>query len=77
MWGHYGDGGEWWMWILGSAMMLAFWGGLFGVFYTLTRRPGPESLPLDDSAEHILARRLAAGEIDEAAHERVLQRLRR
>ncbi len=77
MLGHYGDGGEWWMWIVGSAMMLVFWGGLFGVFYMLTRRSGPDSPPPGDPPERILGRRLAAGEIDEAEYERVLQRLRR
>ncbi len=77
MWGHYGGGGEWWMWILGAAMMLAFWGGLFGVFYTLTRRPGPDSLPLYDPPERVLDRRLAAGEIDEAEYEHVIRRLQR
>lgn len=52
-------------------------GGLFGVFYTLTRRPGPDSLPLYDPPERVLDRRLAAGEIDEAEYEHVIRRLQR
>ena len=66
MWYGYGDG---WMWVLGTVMMVLFWGGIVVLAVWALRsfsggpRGGQEG-PVD-----ILKRRLASGEITEAEYE--------
>ncbi len=62
MMGYYGSGMPGWMWIVDALITLLFWGGLAVlIVYALrafgSRRDGRES------ADEILKRRLAAGQI--------------
>jgi putative membrane protein len=72
---YYGPGAAGWMWLVGSLMMLLFWGGLFAVVVWVTRAlirgRSTEELP-----DEILKRRLAAGQITPEEYEqtsRILQ----
>ena len=61
---YYGPGMPAWMWLVGVVMTLLFWGGLAALIVWAVRafarpRAGGES------AEEILKRRLAAGQISQ------------
>ena len=76
-WNNGMDGGSWW-WIPMTIMMVVFWGGLIWLVVTLVRRPnyslhaGPPGFisqqtapsPTAQTAQEILAERLARGEIE-------------
>jgi len=69
MMGYYGYGMSPWMWAVGMLVMLVFWGGLaalivYGIRAFSRSRNAPES------AEEILRRRLAAGQISPEDYER-------
>jgi putative membrane protein len=73
MW-YYGSGIAGWMWVLGTLMMLLFWGGLAVLVVwtvsTFTHRQGA-----GESAEEILKRRLAAGQISPDEYEKTRRTL--
>ncbi|MFZ9630356.1 MAG: SHOCT domain-containing protein [Ilumatobacteraceae bacterium] len=76
-----------WLWLLGMAMMVVFWGGLIWAVISLVRR-GSGGAPVAGqptavapptsrvSAEEILAERLARGEIDPDEYRVRLEALR-
>lgn len=69
--------GNWsgWSWVLMTIGMAAFWGLI--VWAILASARSNRSLPAStDSAEQILARRLASGEIDADEYEHLLEVLR-
>ena len=69
MMGMYGFGIPGWMMLINGLITLLFWGGLIGLaVWGLTRFTGTRRH--DDSAEEILKRRLAAGEISQEEYER-------
>ena len=68
------DGWGWGGWFLGSLMMIAVWAVIIWAFLTYVR--GAERRPPAGDAEDVLARRLAAGEIDEAEYRRTLETVR-
>ena len=68
-----GMGGGFWGWFLMLTMMIAFWGGIIWVAVTLVRRPNRTSQSaapastdavIRQTAQEILAGRLARGEIE-------------
>jgi putative membrane protein len=67
------DGWGWGGWVLGSLVMVAFWVVATWAFLTYVRAARP---PPAGDAEEVLARRLAAGEIDETEYRRKLETLR-
>ena len=67
------DGWGWGGWFLGS-LMIGFWAVIVWVFLPYVR--GAERRPPAGDAEDVLARRLAAGDIDEAEYRRTLETLR-
>jgi putative membrane protein len=70
----YGMSGSWWLY--GGLMMLLFWGALAGLIVWLVRRfSGPSIGP--DSAQEVLKRRFAAGEISSEDYERTRHALMR
>lgn len=72
-WGWHG--GEWWMMGIG----LIFWLVLLGLaVWLIVRATGRERAePPSGTAEEVLRRRFAAGEIDDEEYERRLEVLRR
>jgi len=72
-WGwHYGD---WWMMGIGMLFWIAV---LAVVVWLIVRTTGPRAAePRGDSAEEVLRRRFAAGEIDAEEYDRRLELLRR
>ena len=79
-----GMGGGFWGWFLMLTMMIAFWGGLIWFAVTLVRRPnhtsptaGPASTNavIRQTAQEILAGRLARGEIESDEYRQRLQAL--
>lgn len=73
MW-YYGPGAATWMMVVGMVVMLVFWGGLAALVVwavsELVRRRGH-----DESANEILKRRLAAGQISPEDYERTRRTL--
>ena len=86
---NYGDwdngmGGGFWGWFLMLTMMFAFWGGLIWVVVKFVRRPNhtpnaaaPASTDavIRQTAQEILAGRLARGEIESEEYRQRLQDL--
>ncbi|HKF75621.1 MAG TPA: hypothetical protein VKF59_05720 [Candidatus Dormibacteraeota bacterium] len=74
MW-YFGSGMSAWTWIVGTLTMLLFWGGLAVLVVwavsAVTGRRGAE-----ESAEELLKRRLAAGQISLEDYERMRSALR-
>lgn len=70
MMGYYGAGMAGWMWIIDALVTIVFWGGLIALGVWLFRRVTGERVR-GDSAEEILKRRLAAGEITPEEFERL------
>jgi putative membrane protein len=74
MMGYYGYGMSAWMWIFGTLMMLAFWGGLAAlIVYVVSAVTRPRDGR--ESADEILKRRLAAGQISHEDYERASRAL--
>lgn len=77
MW-YWGNGVDWWGWLLMSIGMVAFWGLIIWAVWVFaagfTRPPGNERRKHD--AKRVLDERLARGEIDpdESGHLRDLMR---
>lgn len=70
MWYGYGDLG-WLGWTLSVLSMVAFWGLVFWAVSALVRPGGNAGRNEEPSSpEQVLARRFAAGEIDEEAFQR-------
>jgi uncharacterized membrane protein len=74
MW-YYGSGASTWMWVVGMLTLLVFGGGLavlvaWAVTGIMRRREG------EGSADEILKRRLAAGQISLEEYERTRRALR-
>jgi uncharacterized membrane protein len=69
MMGYYGYGTPPWMWAVGILMMLVFSGGLAALIVYGTRAL-TRSGNAPESAEEILRRRLAAGQISPEDYER-------
>ena len=77
-----------WLWLVGMAMMLLFWGGVIWAVIGLVRRSNGGVPPAGQpthlgpppaarvSAEEILAERLARGEIDPDEYRHRLEALR-
>jgi putative membrane protein len=91
MW-HWGDGAGWWLMGIGMVLWIILLALAIGLVVWLLNRPGREdprrdrsrdrswgspSGPGAESAEEILRRRFAAGEIDADEYERRLSILRR
>jgi putative membrane protein len=80
MWGYGAPAhGTGWIWGLGWLVMLAFWGalivgGILLVRWLIDRSHARGDLGADDP-QAVLRRRYAAGEIDQATHERMKQEL--
>jgi putative membrane protein len=75
MMGYYGYGMSGWMWVVGTLMMLLFWGGLAAVIVVAIRGLGGPWRTAE-SADDILKRRFAAGQISQEEYDttrRVLQ----
>jgi putative membrane protein len=75
MMGYYGAGMAGWMWIVNALFTIVFWGGLIALGVWLVRRFTGERVG-GDSADEILRRRLAAGEITPEEFERLRTTLR-
>jgi putative membrane protein len=74
MMGYYGYGMPAWMWIVGTLMTLVFWGGLAAlIVYALRAFVQPRGG--QESADEILKRRLAAGQISQEEYERTSRAL--
>lgn len=76
------DGWGWGM-LFGGLMMVLFWGGMLLAIYWIVKAAGTSSdrgsftAQRRESAEEIVDRRLAAGEIDEGEYVRIVARLSR
>lgn len=77
MW-YWGAGVHWWGWLLGIASMLVFWGLLIWAVVAVAGWARREGSPRKhgETAEVILARRFAAGEIDADEYRQRLATLR-
>lgn len=77
MW-YWGAGVHWWGWLLGIASMLVFWGLLIWAVVAVASWARREGSPRKHggTAEEILARRFAAGEIDADEYRQRLATLR-
>jgi putative membrane protein len=75
MMGYYGAGMAGWLWIVNALVTIVFWGGLIALGVWLFGRVTGERVR-GDSAEEILKRRLAAGEITPEEFERLRKTLR-
>lgn len=74
-WGWDGAGGGWWMMGIGGLFWLLVLG--LTVWLVLRATGGRDVAPRGESAEELLRRRFAAGEIDAEEYERRLEVLRR
>ncbi len=77
---YWGNGVQWWGWLLMALMMVVFWGFVIWVIVALTRwKASDATLDRSDSGdpERVLARRFAKGDIDEEEYHRRLDALRR
>jgi uncharacterized membrane protein len=72
MW-YDGGGVQWWGWLLGAFMMVAFWGLIiWGIWYLVTSSTRNDSKPAASAgAKEILDMRLARGEIDPGDYDRL------
>lgn len=71
--GTYGGGGYWWMGLIGMAIQMIFWVGLFVLGVYLFRRIGkhdPNETGGREDALDILRERYARGEIDTEEYNR-------
>lgn len=75
MMGYYGAGMAGWLWVVNALVTIVFWGGLIALGVWLFRRVTGERVRGEDSAEEILKRRLAAGEITSEEFERLRKTL--
>ena len=76
---HWWHGGSWWGWTLMSVAMIAFWALLiWGIVWLIrsTSTPSTTPSPTKQSAEAVLAKRFAAGDIDEPEYRSRLEALR-
>jgi putative membrane protein len=73
MMGYYGYGP--WMWLVGTLMMLLFWGGLIVLIVWAVRQFTPGQRPSAEDPTAILRRRLAAGEITQEQFEQARRAL--
>jgi putative membrane protein len=74
MMGFYGYNMSGWMWVVGTLMMLLFWGGLAALIVVAVRAfAGPRGT--QESADEILKRRLAAGQITQDEYDKTRQAL--
>ena len=73
---HWNDSWSGWNWALMMIGMIAFWGLVAWAIVALVRSPNRSQPPANESAEQILARRLAAGEIEGDEYQRRLDLLR-
>ena len=75
---HWNWSGSWsgWNWGLMMIAMVAFWGLVIWAIVAAVRSPNNSQQGRSDSAEQILARRLAAGEIEGDEYQRRLDLLR-
>ncbi len=64
MMGFYGYDMSGWMWVVGSLMMLLFWGGLAALIVLAVRALAGQRR-IQESPDEILKRRLAAGQISQ------------
>lgn len=74
MWGYNWGVGWGWM-LMGSIMMIAFWGAVIWLFYLLVRgsaRSGDRS----EDPRTIAARRLASGQITPEEYDRIIAKIR-
>ncbi|MBI4218913.1 MAG: hypothetical protein HY682_02135 [Chloroflexi bacterium] len=74
MWGYHWGVGWGWM-LVGSLMMIAFWGTIIWLLYMAVRGPVRFEGNRDD-AKAIAARRLAAGEITPEEYDRIIAKIR-
>jgi putative membrane protein len=76
MW-YWGTGVQWWWWLLGAIAMVVFWGLVIWTIVTFLRwaRDAGPTARREEDPERILARRLAAGEIDAEEYHRRLDTL--
>lgn len=74
-WGWDGAGGSWWMMGIGGLFWLLVLGLV--VWLVLRAAGGRDVVPGGESAEELLRRRFASGEIDAEEYERRLEVLRR
>ena len=74
MWGYSWGVGWGWM-VLGSLMMVAFWGAIIWLLYLLIRGASRDDHRSED-ARSIAARRLARGEITPDEYDRIVAKLR-
>lgn len=72
MWGYHWGVGWGWM-LLGMAFMVVFWGALIWLFASLIR--GASGRDPHEGPREIADRRLAAGEISEEEHDRIVAKL--
>ena len=72
MW-YDGGGMQWWGWLLGAFMMVAFWGLIiWGIWYLVTSSTGNDTKPAASAgAKEILDVRLARGEIEAGDYDRL------
>src|SRR5690242_6421770 len=81
MW-YSGNGAQWWEWLTGAFVMLAFWGAIvWAVWYSIasTRRGNNRELErlsspagrVGNDSKRILDERLARGEIDAEEYQRL------
>jgi uncharacterized membrane protein len=75
MMGYYGFGTQWWMWLVSFAMMLLFWGGL-ALLVVWAVNAFTHQGRSQESADDILRRRLAAGQISQEDYEKTRRALR-
>lgn len=74
MWWYHGNWG-WGAWLLMTVGMVTFWALVIWAVVIVTRHAGAAPAPWERAPEQILARRLAAGEIDEGEYRRRLAAL--
>jgi putative membrane protein len=72
MW-YDGGGMQWWSWLLGAFMMVAFWGLIiWGIWHLVTGSTRNDTRPAASAgAKEILDLRLARGEIDAGEYDRL------
>ncbi len=74
MWWSHGDWG-WGGWLLMTLGMIGVWAALIWAVVVMVRAGSGAASPPEPTAEEIVARRLARGEIDEAEYRRLLHTL--
>lgn len=74
MWWSHGDWG-WGAWLVMTLGMIGIWAALIWAVLVVLRTGTGGSSPAEPTAEEILGRRLAHGEIDEAEYRRRLDAL--